>query len=208
MSALIALDALRDDFRNVYPEWRRARIVRDPDDEPDRLFAPPEDDDALKHFDLLAFEAGQLLSENAEAAKAAGVTEATFNESKPDKRWLLAVFDILGPNVQDWGIDESSDVFTHSALAISRILAVKETKRPEAAAAEGELNRESRALGLARQHPDWTYKKLAAVLGLEDHHVLFKDRVLVDFMRMKKAPPPLPRGSKSKDGNIEAVDDG
>ncbi len=196
MPALSALEAIRDDFRNVHPQWRKARIIRDPN-EPDRLFAPPEHDDALDHFDLLAFEAGQLLSENVEAAKAAGVTEATFNESKPEKRWLLAVFDILGPNVTAWGIDESSNVFTHSALAISRILAV-----PDASPADNQ----ARALFLANEHPDWTNKQIAEAVGVNPQSV-YRWPAFKKLRKSQKSYPSPPPGRKT-DGIVESFDNG
>ena len=85
----------------------------------------------------------------------------------------------------------------------------KATKRPEPEPeAKDELDRESRALGLAVQHGDWTYKQIASAMGLDDSHKLYRCRKLVKYMRGKKEYPLPANGRKSKDGDIEAVDDG
>ena len=67
--------------------------------------------------------------------------------------------------------------------------------------------KESQAIALLKDHPDWTVTKIAETIGVSRTTPYSWE----DFKKAKEAMEQgrcdIPRGSKDKDGNMEAWDD-
>ena len=69
------------------------------------------------------------------------------------------------------------------------------------------LSKEALAVAALVEHPDWTHKEIAKAAGCHKHSLYRMKQYMGARAAIQQAKADMPRGSKSKDGEMESWDE-